>query len=680
MSSPRSRYLFIVFSVVSLFVASSIHAVLSGYNEDWDLEYILSGGFKPETFYGENITLINDNNCEDRVWFARHTLDMNIDVLYGKETYGHSAAEFMFTLRNRSVWGNRKSLGPTTRDEIKFLSAVGQSHRHNLPFHFLWMRELWVRFSLNDLFGFNACGEHTFTIGAFPFELGRGISLGAAFAVGPELLGFYTDSAINQFAFGAKFSGELRKDILSYDLYGAILDNKASSVSDTGARIYGQEFGRIANPIRGFGKVAYLVAGRLVWFPLHNDPERTLVVEPYMLYGHAPEQKLEFLGDAKADLGTFGLACDYLTDCFEVGFEFAKNIGSQKVKGWDRNVVELQNRNGNPVLVNSQVVIGVDPKDPNAPFDLSLYKVPHTSNEINGGTPTTFGKDAQDIINLREIENENQNGRLIGTVSGFSAALPDTIPDAVAPAMEDQLYNTNTRFRNPYKNEFKGYMFVADAAWIPCKDLKLAVAVGIASGDDNPNFTTRDGDFAGFIGLQEIYSGKRVRSAFLLGGSGRLERPLSAPLSPTAVDPFARTISGFTNLIYTGTGLNWKTCCRDHKITFNPNVIGYWDHFQTPKFDIMAKKDSTTECARSYLGAEINLFLYADITKNINVFFVGAVFLPGGHFSDIKGKPLNKDQLKRLDRLDRTGFNDDLIPNLGDDIAYTLNAGVTFKF
>ena len=68
------------------------------------------------------------------------------------------------------------------------------------------------------------------------------------------------------------------------------------------------------------------------------------------------------------------------------------------------------------------------------------------------------------------------------------------------------------------------------------------------------------------------------------------------------------------------------------------------------------------------------------VLKDLKLFFVASVFFPGTHYRDIKGKPLNSTQQKLLDRLDRTGFSADRIPNLGDDIAYIANMGLEFKF
>ena len=429
---------------------------------------------RPETFRAKNFTWLNDNNDEDQVWYARHILDCNIDVKWGEQIFGYSAAEFMFTLRNKAIWGNKTSIARTTDAEIRILGEVGQGHRHHIPRHFLWMREAWLRLSLNDIFGLPFKYEHTFTLGAFPFELGRGIALGKAFAVGPEVLGFYADSSIDQFAFGAKISGVIESDVLSYDIYGSILKNKANSVSETGAKIYGQEFGRAERPMRGFGVVSLITAGRLIWYPLRHNADYTLLVEPYWLYNSDPEQKLEFNGDTKSRLGTIGISCEYLGDKTEFGFECAQNFGSQRVKGWDRNVIELQNRNGQALLVNSHVLLGVDPSSSSAPSSLAAYKVQHAPLLVNtAGALSDAGKEAQVIINLRSIEDESQNGVLIGTVSGLSDSF-NFIPTPVVPAQKDQLYNAKNRYRNPYSNIYKGWMFVADVAtWLYKRELEV---------------------------------------------------------------------------------------------------------------------------------------------------------------------------------------------------------------
>ncbi len=156
------------------------------------------------------------------------------------------------------------------------------------------------------------------------------------------------------------------------------------------------------------------------------------------------------------------------------------------------------------------------------------------------------------------------------------------------------LFNSNKRFSDPYTNKFKGWMFVADAAaWLYKKDLLFAVTAGIASGDDNPNIDNKDGIFSGFISLQELYSGKRVKSAFVLGGSGKIKRPLSVRIQMRfkrrvllllqflalpilylpVVHSYGRLVIGKKNLVLIQTSL------------------AYWQEKPTNKFDALKRKE-----------------------------------------------------------------------------------------
>lgn len=617
-----------------------------GYNWvslDGDFEYSFNGWFRPEVYYGKNISLLNSNILSDKTIFARHTFDAKFDCTYGAKTYGAGVSEFFLTVRNRSIWGNPGSIASTTDAEIKVLDAVGRKHKHAIPRHIFWMRELWLWVDLSHFFNLTLAHKHSLIFGAFPFMLGRGIALGDAYATGSELLGFYNDAIVDQFAFGAKLSGSLLKDILSYDLYTAILQNKSSNLGDTAEKILGQEYGRLRNPGRGFGKINFLIAARMNWRVLNHEKWGKLFFEPYALYNHDPEQMVEFFADASSKLGTIGLACEYYSDRFEFGFDYALNLGYQAVKGWDRNQIKDQNLNGYVTLANSHVV------DQN-------------------GNKILFTHDSQfqKIIDS-SYQNETENKQEIGTVINATESTT--------------LFNTKNRFRNPYKNKYDGWMFVADCGvWLYKKDLMWTLGVGVATGDDNPNKETRDTKYSGFIGLQEVYFGKRVRSAFLLGGAGKVKRPLSAPEDATQLsNPFAPTVSGFTNLVFAGTGLNWKPTNWKKSFSCNPNLLIYWQEKPTPKFDALANKQLPTK-ASTFLGVEANIFVDYYILKSLKVFFVSSIFFPGSHYRDIRGKPLNKEQSEYLDRLESTGVDVNRIPNIGDNIAFTLNTGLEFRF
>ncbi len=662
--------------------AVSCESLLKGES---DIELIFSGKYRPEVFWGDNISLFNSSiavNCKpiDRVFFARHILDLNIDLLYGRKKYNKTALEFLFSMRNKGIWGNPESIASTTDSSIKFLDTVLGSHRHGIPRHIFWIREAWMRFNINEPIGFHMKNNHEFTIGIFSFQLGRGIALGDAYAVGPELLGFYTETVVDQFAPGARLSGDIFKDLLSYELYASILQNKSATLGDTGLKIFRQEFGRRNCPQRGFGVINYVIAGHLFWYVFDNDKIGSLTLEPYFLYNQDPEQEVEFIGDASSKLGTIGLACEYANSKWEFGFDYAFNLGRQKVKGWDRNQIVLQNRNGRSTFVNSHALVNANGSATDAPSNLGVYSAPHSpDNTVAGdGSVSKTGKTAQKLINDAE-QGEEFNGQFIGTVPGYTAAIGGVPNPTQAGVTLDQFYNATNRYRNPYSNQFEGWMIVADAAWwaIP-KELKVAIGAGVASGDENPNLETIDGNFTGFIGLQEIYSGKRVRSVFALGGAGKLKRPLSVPDTEQSPSAFSDEVSGFTNLVFTGAGLTWTPDWKK-KFSFNPNVLAYWEQHPTKKFDIATKSNSPHD-ARTFLGVEVNSFIFYNLLPDLKAYFVGSVFIPGSHYCDIRGKPLTPDQDKALDLFNSTGVEDTPVPNIGTDPGVTLNFGFEYNF
>ena len=632
--------------LLPLFFANfSIAELRTTYN---DIDFIFSGVFKPETFYGKNINWLNNDNDFDKSYYSRHVLDLAFDVLYGAKEYGDVILEFYFQLRNKGVWGNPESIASTTFADIKVLNAIRGSHKHGFPRHIFWIRQLWLQFDLSKAANLPFTNKHTFTLGSFPFQLGRGIALGDAYAVGPEALGFWADSAIDQYAFGAKFSGDLFPKTLSYDLYTAILQNNSTGLADTEKTILAQEFGGITNPERGFGKVNYIVAGRLNWTAFDNDWLGKLTVEPYGLYNNDPEQKIEFPADASSKLGTTGLAAEFYGNRFEFGFDYAFNFGQQRVKGWDRNIVREDNRQGIVALVNDQV---------NATYT-NLQ-----GDTVTESAPFVPKSDAQKIIDTT-FRNESQNGKEIGVVDSLGYLLNE-------PGTDITLTNKQARFGNPYTNKYNGWMFVTDAAYSLCKnkDLQVAFAAGLASGDDNPNFATKDGTYDGFIGLQEVYSGKRVRSVFLLGGAGRLKRLLSTPAASDVQAPStkAQAISGFTNLVFCGTSLKWKPKEWKKPFEINPNVLALWQENQIGN-------------ARTFLGVETGLFINWSLLKDLKLFWVSSMFFPGSHYTDRKGEAVLTEEERAFYNSENPTAIQDRIAGLGNNVAYTFNLGLIYTF
>jgi len=624
-----------------------------------------------DTFYGKNFSLLNSNNCDDEVFKVVNKFDIGVDFSCKEWLTGAAAA------RTKAIWGTNLA-SPTTTTSTKILNSVGQRHKHSIPRHFMWLREGWLEISLNQTFGLDSLvRQHYFTFGSFSFKLGRGIALGDAYAVSPDYLGFYSDNAVDQYAFAVKLSGEFIPETLTYDLYVALLDNLSDNLGKTAQNVFGQEYGRLDKPQRGFGHINRLIAGRLIWTPLdRNDAKAT--VEPYFLVNTDPEQNVEFLADAKSKLGTLGLAGEFANKQFEFGFDTAFNLGKQTVRGWDRNTVTLQNRNGQAQEVNTHVYVNADPTNDTNVTNWSAYQAPYVSNGItSAGVISTAGSEAQGLIN-DAIRDDANNGKSIGIATGFGdvALVPANTPNA----QDNELFNATDRFRNKYCNKYCGWMMVADAAYfIKNGDVRLAATAGYASGDLDPNIDLKDCNYQGFIGLQELYAGKRVKSAFFLGGAGNLRRPLDVPTTSEQPDRFGALTSGFTNLGFLGMGAQWKPQTWERKFEINPNVLGYWQTFPTRSYDLKTKQ-VLDRPAHSYLGTEVNVYLKKEIFCDLDLFGITSLFIPGRHYDDVKGKPLNRAQQRILDRIDKTGFNEEQVPGLGNDISFTINIGFEYKF
>ena len=172
------------------------------HKKDCDVEIDVWGFIRPEVFAGKDFNFLNKNIPQDTIFYFRHTNDYFLDLIYGKETYGCPAVEFKTSVRNRAVWGSPSTIALTLPTTPRIAKIDAGEHNHAFPRLFFWMREVWVKLSLSELLNMDLSCDHSFTLGAFSFELGRGIALGAAYAIGQGPLGFYSDAMIDQFAFG----------------------------------------------------------------------------------------------------------------------------------------------------------------------------------------------------------------------------------------------------------------------------------------------------------------------------------------------------------------------------------------------------------------------------------------------------------------------------------------------
>ncbi len=641
----------------TVFVASSVFPKKPLIScEDCDSSIQITNKIRLDCVYAKNARLLNDENgpLDEIKVPGRHTWNMTGTYRYGKSTYGYDAVSAQFTLYNRGTWGDPE-VARTDAATIKDLEAVAGSHTHSINVHVPIIKELWLELALRPILGIDFENQHFFKVGLFPFKLGRGIALGDAYAVAPDLLGFNPLSGVQQFAPGFLLTGDIVQDVLSYDIYGSILDNKADTFDNANLKTQGQQYGRRYNQARSAcGSILnYLVAGRLFFEPF-NTPVSKLKLEPYALFNDDREQRVEYLGDASTRLTTFGFALEMERGPWEFGCDCAFNRGEQRVKGWDRNQIIKQLRDGIPYYVNSQVTA--------------------VSNALPN-TNDVAAKDAIYVVNSaaqNAIENSPQDSMFNGDVF-----------------FDGQLKNKQFRFRNPYTNTLGGSMGVFDMTYWVCRpNVRVSATAGYASGDINPNRdinrtgdSSIDSNYNGFISLQEAYSGKRVKSAFLMSGPGRVPRVLTFPAQGVS-DGYPSAVSRFTNLVFAGIAGECEPRLVEKKWKFNPNVLWYWQAIPTRSYDICTGRRTDFDASK-YLGYEINMFVETMLITDLKLFAVGSIFVPGSFFDDIKGRPINAAQRRYLDSVDRTGVVNpavDKAPLHGVDKALFFNMGLEYKF
>lgn len=645
-----------------------------------DSVYDVSNRIRVDGFYGVNLRFANDrnNDCDpqlDKTAFpGRHTMDTWFLYTYGSKSRGYDVVKFRSGVRNRAVWGDELNILPTSSTSIKHVDAIIGDHTHAITRHVIWFREIWLEMVLNDIFGCESKKRHTVTMGLFPFSLGRGIALGDAFEVDPDFLGYFATNAIDQFAPAFKLSGELIAPLqLTYDLYAEIADNSSNTFDQVNEENRSQRFdtpgqrhGSLFRPQRGFGIFDYILAARLQWRP-YDKPGKKVHFEPYALYSVDREQRIEFPGDAKQKLGTFGLAGEFEWGNFEGGFDTAFNVGRQDVFGWDRNIVEEANKQGTDKYVYTKVVTEKPRIGKPGPV---AEKTPETARIVDNS-----------------IRDQAQNGKIIGVIDH---------PDGKTT----ELFNALNRFTNPYHNTFHGAMFVFDMAYNFPHNIKLAATAGFATGDNDPNKDVQShGEsnvhtkFKGFVGEQEIYSGKRVRSLLVMSGPLRLPRLISIPALDVVDGKFSAT-TRFTNLILSGAGMEFKPKVGRIPLVIKPNALAFWAWHTPTIFRVDGRREGETDLGddfgvtfrrkhvRNFLGVELNFTLEAELLKDLTYIFNIAGFFPGAFFDDVKGTPLNKAERDFLAA--QAEPNQDApvkrVPTMGNDTAYYVQMTIEYKF
>ena len=598
-----------------------------------DVKITVGGKTSSDCYIAKNLIMLN-SAIPDEIGYFKQTVDLTGRIAWGKEKFGHNALEVFNDLRAKGLWGDSGSAVNTLNDTIKLdgIDVVVGSHKHKNKKAYINLRETWFQVSLNAVFNLEHERVQFAKFGFFPFSLGRGIALGAVYGQTKDFLGISSGYNSDQFAPGIDIHGDIIKDKLSYDFYYAKLEENSDNLGKTFNFIKANHVGKSDRPWRGVDKDNDLLALRFKWKD-ENTKLGTLELEPYILYNEASDRKIEFEADAKSELGTAGVSLDIKKNNFECGAEGAFNFGQETAYNIDRNELAIGNSNAQVIVKYTKIV------------------------DVNGAVVnvTTANK------TIVDASNNITNDSYIGTG-------------------DEALYNSATRFRPEYTNKYGGWMFVADAAYtFDEADVKIAATYGYASGDKNPHSPQnsdieKDKTYRGFVGLQEWYTGKRVKSVIVLDAR-KIKRPLTIPTDERS----AGDDTSFTDLQFIGAGITWFP--KEHNVdrfSLTSNVLSYWKAYTAHKYDRANETTSSAEASK-FLGVEWNVRLRYEVFKNFHAYGDFAIFFPGTYYNDVKGTPLRGDIYNKLDAANRTGL-DPANYRLGNDTACYMNLGLFYKF
>lgn len=607
--------------IVSLCVAQSEEQKKYTILKDFNLLHVAFGGeIFNESFSSLNLNTLNNSVGADSVHYIRSTLDYFTQVDYGDKK--NPKINFYSNFRFRYTWGSRTDTIGVDRllelSNVDFnISGAGFNK------HLLWMRESWFKFFLNsDL----EKQQHFIQIGLIPFEVGRGISLGAAYDTS-GFLGFTPGFAIDQYAPSVLLSFNLPSKN-SIDFYYSLIESKQNSLQENLEEIRTSELYR-ASLIRGVGRQNYIVALRSKNY-LQSPDIKNFVIEPYIIHQHAPDKKLEFQADTDTYLSTVGVDIEVEQEKLSWGIEGAYNLGEICIKPWDRNVITLVKQDDGKLKEQYSKVYDKDPLD----ADAALVDATAVNDALLQGS----------------IHDSSMNGK------------------EIAPG----LFNAIDRFRPAQNVNLQGYFFVADVSYDYRPDyLKFGLGAGYFSGDIHPhrdmNHATSqeciNQNFSGFIPLQSEYSGKRIRH-FVMLNQGlpvfRVKEPEKIIKDINATPRFSLDLSlAATNIAFIGSRVAWNPeMAKKYEGLLATNIIAYWSP-ETP--DVVTAEHRYQ--ADNFLGTEINMEFSAKIAQNLNLRGYAGVLLPGSYYKNLSGTIIKEYDV-----------------SMGCSVVYLCDAGLSYSF
>jgi len=431
---------------------------------------------------------------------------------------------------------------------------------------------------------------------------------------------------------------------------------------------------------------------------IDTPAQQRLYVEPYAVYVNAPELEVEQEGDASAQLWTVGCMAEYQNAGFRINLEVAGQFGHHTMHAIDRNHVvlddayylqpmatfsggdvqigskagRLDETMGFPVKYHSHILLGVD----NSVSEYLPYRAYYVSDELQhvnrDRSIAAQGQTIKDESGAEYVSVKHTSSIVGSGNDNFYSSYQfktginyyDTVFGLLGKESDGKLHNANipfgggTRFRPKYTLECRSFMMLLDACYtFPRTRWTLAGAVGYVSGDDYPFNTEVNKTYQGFIPFKDAnYDGRFVKS-YGVFAARKIGRP--STFSDTLLYAPNNTES-LSNLRFLGVAIRGLPF-RAHRVGFEVNAIYFWEDqppftwdrtatrsfsntklegiYQKAQTDLHFTGHQTTRRAQRDLGLELNAVITWRPVESCEFRLLGALFLPGKLYSDVRGTP-----------------------------------------
>lgn len=588
-----------------------------------------------------------DAAMNDRNLLFRSTTDFLLSFTYGD--LKKPKLKFYNCLRFRYVFGG-PGVVTTANPTFEIGGTSTTLSSLSIPKNLLWTNEAWLHISLNK---HDDIRDSFLRTGLFPYDIGRGIALGSAYA-SSGFLGASPEFSIDQFAPAAWIHAEIFPQKFDFNTYFALLVNQSDTPSDNNAPIRTQDLSQQATgDTRGTSTQVWILSLSSRWYPI-NEENHKAVIEPFLIQYHAPDQTLEYYADSNLYLRTWGVSVEHFAGDFEWGFETGFNGGKQEIRGWDRNQLSLgSDVNGDLQIQYTEVNL--------VPVTVGAATLPAFAGTQVPLTGSGTFNIPQAIAN--STQDQLLNGQQLNPAGNYLRVNGNNY----------NLVNSEFRFRPEQRVFFDGFYCVADVGYQILKDrLKVYAGVGYASGqldnlEEDVSSLSEEGllnrRFHGFFPIQSVYSGNDRLNLFVLLNQGiprfDLQNPVPTVPNKNYITPIQGTqntlqINAFTNLMYVGGALEWKPEWLGKNSGVKFNVIYY-------RMPVTPYIPGTSLLASHSLGTEINIRQVATIFERVSFINALGVMFPGQLYTDMKGSSLGG------------GIS-------GDSPTYAINVGIRVAF